>query len=253
MQLPMKSYQTEYSKINPSLYNEDTRKIKAKKILAVLKNIESIRLGKCRCIEIGCSTGINTNFLATYCKECVGIDIDIDAVLFARSNSDPSTQFLIGDAIRVPFTDNSCDIVICNHVYEHVPDSQLLMKEIFRILRPGGICYFAAGNKYSIIEGHYKLPFLSWLPKSMAHVYLKLTGNGQLYYENHLSYFGLRKLVKDFSVMDYTLKIVQNPRQFGAEDMIHPNSLITSVPIIFLKMSQLLIPTYIFVLVKPHR
>ncbi|HET8572971.1 MAG TPA: methyltransferase domain-containing protein [Edaphocola sp.] len=42
------------------------------------------------------------------------------------------------DLHEIPFKDNSFDIVLCNHVLEHVQDDKRCMKEIFRVLRPGG-------------------------------------------------------------------------------------------------------------------
>lgn len=42
------------------------------------------------------------------------------------------------DVQEMPFDDNTYDVVICNHVLEHVPDDIVAMKEILRILKPGG-------------------------------------------------------------------------------------------------------------------
>jgi SAM-dependent methyltransferase len=39
---------------------------------------------------------------------------------------------------ELPFDDSSCDAVICNHVLEHVADDRKAMREILRVLRPGG-------------------------------------------------------------------------------------------------------------------
>jgi ubiquinone/menaquinone biosynthesis C-methylase UbiE len=246
------TYQTDYSGINPSLYSENMRKIKAKKILAVLNDLPDLHYAACRTLEVGCSTGINTNFLAEYCMECIGLDIDEKALRYANDHAHFRAQFLAGDAMHLPFHENSFDVVICNHVYEHVPDSSRLMEEIFRVLRRGGICYLAAGNKYSVIEGHYRLPFLSWVPKPLAHCYLQWSGRGTTYYENHLSYFALLRLVKKFSVKDYTLKIIREPARFEAEDMISAGSVICRMPEFLLKGIQCLIPTYILVLEKPR-
>lgn len=42
------------------------------------------------------------------------------------------------DVQKIPFDDNVFDIVMCNHVLEHVDDDYIAMKEIYRILKPGG-------------------------------------------------------------------------------------------------------------------
>jgi len=40
----------------------------------------------------------------------------------------------------LPITDNSCDVIICSEVLEHIPNPELLIKEMARILKPGGLC-----------------------------------------------------------------------------------------------------------------
>ena len=42
------------------------------------------------------------------------------------------------DITSLPFEDGSFDLLLCNHVLEHVPDDRLAMSELFRVLRPGG-------------------------------------------------------------------------------------------------------------------
>jgi SAM-dependent methyltransferase len=42
------------------------------------------------------------------------------------------------DVARLQFADAQFDLLICNHVLEHVPDDRLAMRELFRVLRPGG-------------------------------------------------------------------------------------------------------------------
>ncbi|WP_452223284.1 class I SAM-dependent methyltransferase [Lacinutrix chionoecetis] len=42
------------------------------------------------------------------------------------------------DICNLPFKDNSYDIVLCNHVLEHIPDDTKAMQELYRVLKPGG-------------------------------------------------------------------------------------------------------------------
>ena len=42
------------------------------------------------------------------------------------------------DICALPFEDNTFDIILCNHVLEHIPDDQKAMNELFRVMKPGG-------------------------------------------------------------------------------------------------------------------
>ena len=44
----------------------------------------------------------------------------------------------IVDITDIPFRDNEFDLIICNHVLEHVPDDKKAMSELYRVLKPGG-------------------------------------------------------------------------------------------------------------------
>jgi SAM-dependent methyltransferase len=52
------------------------------------------------------------------------------------------------DATAMPFPDDTFDVVICNHVIEHVPASDTLAQELYRVARPGGLVYVATPNIY---------------------------------------------------------------------------------------------------------
>jgi ubiquinone/menaquinone biosynthesis C-methylase UbiE len=56
---------------------------------------------------------------------------------------------------HLPFADDSFDVVLSNHVIEHVEDQGEHLKELRRVLREDGICYLATPNKSSpIMQGH---------------------------------------------------------------------------------------------------
>jgi len=46
------------------------------------------------------------------------------------------------DICNLPFKDNSYDVILCNHVLEHIPDDTKAMQELYRVLKPGGYGVF---------------------------------------------------------------------------------------------------------------
>jgi SAM-dependent methyltransferase len=118
----------------------------------------------------------------------------------------------------------SFDVVICFQVYEHVKSAKVLMKEIYRVLKPGGLVYFAAGNRFCLIEQHYNLPLLSAIPRPFSHIYLNLFRGKPYYYEKHFSYWGLKKLTTHFRRIDYTKAILNDPFKYKIDYMIPPNT-----------------------------
>ena len=43
------------------------------------------------------------------------------------------------DICNLPFNDNQYDVILCNHVLEHIPDDTKAMQELYRVLKPGGM------------------------------------------------------------------------------------------------------------------
>ena len=239
--------------VDGAMYNRQARERKAMTLLAVLHDFfQKANTSDLTLLDIGTSTGIMDNFLANHFLKVTGIDIDEEAVEFAnRSFKKNNLVFRTADAMNLAFADSSFDVVICTQIYEHVPDAQTLIKEIFRVLKPGGICYFAAGNRLSIMEPHYRLPFLSILPRSLAHIYMKITGKGSYYHEKHLTLAGLKNLVHSFTVYDYTRKIIDDPLLFKAEYMLKPGSRKHKLAKFIVHYAYWLCPTYIWILKKP--
>lgn len=54
------------------------------------------------------------------------------------------------DVQNIPFHDSSFDVVICNHVLEHVDDDRKAMRELLRVIKPGGFGIFQVPLDYSI-------------------------------------------------------------------------------------------------------
>lgn len=204
------------------MYDKRSREIKAIRIIKTLeRHFGKKMLNNLNLLDIGTSTGIIASKLADKFKSVVGIDLDSQGIKFAQKNNNKKNlKFAVDDAINLKFKDNSFDIVICTHIYEHVQNPEKLFSEIYRVLKTKGVCYLAATNSLWPLEPHYKLPFLSWLPKNFANIYVRLFGKANNYDAIPRTYWGIKKLTKKFRVHDYTQQILSNPKDFGFEDKI---------------------------------
>lgn len=245
--------QLPYSRVRPeAVFDIESRNRKARTILSILRDHLSVPLHQLSVLDIGCSTGVIAHALAVHFKKVVGIDVDAHAIGFARSAFlRPNLEFRIQDGLALNGKQGAFEVAVCAHVYEHVPDAQRLMAEIYRVLAPGGVCYFAAGNRLAVREPHYGLPFLSWLPRKAAHAYIRAARKGRRYEESHRTVWGLRRLVREFSVHDYTRRLVETPRAFGLDYLLREGTRRQRLAVLAVRHFYWLCPTYIWLLEKP--
>ncbi len=57
---------------------------------------------------------------------------------YLSADLDPTLAMIYMDITDIKMNDNVFDVIICNHVFEHIPDHKKAMSEIYRILKPGG-------------------------------------------------------------------------------------------------------------------
>ncbi len=251
-----RGYQKNFSSVHANnVYNTEGRERKAITTLSVLKNnFGNDDFGQMSLLDVGASTGIIDNILSHSFAEVTGIDIDTKAIDHAeKTYSSDNLNFRVGDAMSLDFPENSFDVVLCSHVYEHVPDAGQMMDQIFRVLKPGGVCFFSAGNRLAVKEPHYNLSFLSVMPRPFAHLYLRLLGRGKYYYEKHLTYWGLKRLVSRFEVVDYTGKVIKEPETFDVAYMLEPGSRKQKLARFIVEWLYWLCPGYLWLLKKPTK
>jgi SAM-dependent methyltransferase len=146
----------------------------------------------------------------------------------------------------MPFEDGSVDVVVLNHIYEHVVDPDAVLREIRRVLAPEGVVYLGLANRLGVVEPHYRLPFLSWLPHGpLADRYVRAFGRADHYYERFRTRPGLRRLVAGLDCWDYTLPVLTDPVAFNGGDVV-PGA-VARVPARVLTALLPLVPTYIWV------
>lgn len=235
------------SRSDGALVDGAARARKAEKIAAVL-SAAGAKLETERLLDIGCSQGVILGRLATMGGFVVGMDMDFAGLVITRTTG---LAAVCGDGERLPFADGCFDIVVCNHVYEHTDHPEYLMAEIHRVLRPNGLCYFAGPSRYELIEPHYRLPLLSWLPRWMADRYVRWCRRGTCYDVQSYSYRALRRLIRKFNVEDYTDAVLRDPVRYCADDLLPPGSVKLWLARLVYRRARVVFPGFIFVLRKP--
>ena len=89
-----------------------------------------------RCLDVGCGTGALTAQLAQI-GDVTGIDSSPDFVTYA-ANQLPSGLFLVGNAMALPFDDDSYDVAVSGLVLNFVSDHGAVVAELARVVLPGG-------------------------------------------------------------------------------------------------------------------
>jgi SAM-dependent methyltransferase len=227
------------------LADEAGRARKAAKIRAVLEKEGVYESAQLRILDIGCAYGLILGELTP--SDGLGIGVDMDENL---GGTVQNVEFVRADAEELPFASGSFNVVVCNHVYEHTDNASKLLSEINRVMSDEAVCYFAGPNRFEPVEPHYGLPFLSWLPRSLADSYMRLSGKGVSYPEKPLSHPQLRRLLEEFRVTDYTREIVEDPVKFNATDILPPGSLKRWIAEKMLRFAPFFFPGFVYVLRK---
>ena len=83
-------------------------------------------------LDVGCGEGALLHRLGL---SGIGIDLNLERLILAKERE---LSVMLGDGSRLPFADNRFSSVVSMEVLEHVPDMELMMREVNRVLKPGG-------------------------------------------------------------------------------------------------------------------
>lgn len=127
-------------------------------------------LKKNRCqnvLDVGCGNGNSADFFTKASPGIRWIGVDINDSPEVRSRIRSDLEFHRFDGKTLPFGDSSFCMVYSNQVLEHVRYPAVLMKEMVRVLKPGGLLVGSTSH----LEPYHSLSFQNYTPfgfKTMA-------------------------------------------------------------------------------------
>lgn len=240
----------QYSSNTHAVLDLSSRTLKARKIeklLALDRNQRGLSI-----LEIGTGSGGIASYFATHPR--LRCSVDAVDVVDNRQLRDGYRFTLIHDT-QLPFAANQFDLVISNHVIEHVGthSHQLThLQEIRRVLRSDGLAYLAVPNRWQLVEPHYRLAFLSWLPRPWRTPYLRIRNRGQHYDCNPLS---VPEIERMFDSVHLRYRHEHRSALLTTYELEKPHSLIyhyiwKHTPAFFYQYVRHLFPTLIYIIQK---
>jgi ubiquinone/menaquinone biosynthesis C-methylase UbiE len=136
-------------------------------------------LGGARVLDVGCGTGAACVAFGRRVRQTIGVDRSETMIRLVRLRAaiDGVHPLLVqADGLALPFREGYFHVCCCDQVLEHIRGYPGVLREIYRILQPGGIALIAAPHRLSITEVHSQLLFASWLPHRLAKLYVKARG-----------------------------------------------------------------------------
>jgi ubiquinone/menaquinone biosynthesis C-methylase UbiE len=107
-----------------------------------------------RVLDVACGSGFGLEMLASFGARPVGVDYAASALREIKQRL-PTARLVCADAARLPLGSASIDLVVSFETIEHVPDACALVRELRRVLKPGGRLVLSTPNRaFGPIERH---------------------------------------------------------------------------------------------------
>ena len=233
--------------LNPTIHSSGFavnagRRNKAMKIIEILRE-NTERQKHLSLLDIGTGNGEIAKYLSEYFN-VVSVDVVDQRVV------QDGFKFVQVDGEELPFADKSFDVVVSNHVIEHVAKADLHLSEIRRVLKDEGIVYLATPNRLWPWEAHNKIYLLHYLPAATFNHLLKRMGR---YREDVflLTWWTLNeKMKKTFSVKIVSDRISKWPLKYHMQCSPFLANILSLVPLQVYRMFTFVNPTLVVVLKK---
>ncbi len=226
------------------------RNEKAQQILSVIQTrlSSSIELKEAVICDLGCGNGVISANFAPLVRHVYAIDPEPWPTWPALAGKSTNLEFINEPVESLSLPDAIADIVICNQVYEHVASPQLLIASIHRLLKPGGLAYFAGPNLLWPIEPHTFWPIVHWLPRKFSVGLMRFLGSNAILDANSASYWTLRRWLNEFSICSGLQHVVFHRTQQLSPVLAH--AVVNRIPEVVWRAINPVAPGFVFLLEK---
>ena len=110
-------------------------------------------------LDLGCGAGENSVYFAMRGADCVASDYSpgmVDVALKLAEKNGVTVQGKVINAMAIDYPDNTFDIVYASNLLHHIPDPQITIQEIYRVLKPGGKMCFWDPLKHNPVINVYR-------------------------------------------------------------------------------------------------
>lgn len=155
-------------------------------------------------LDVGCGKGRFSRKLKDLGFEVIGLEPSTGLVKIAKKNN-PDILFVEASATKMPFPDDTFDILICVSVLEHIPDTQKALQEMARVLKNGGhllvldrnifglhplylvptilwIKFFGEKNKWLLYPKHFEFQEIYFIPWRLNRLIKQYFKNSKIHY-----------------------------------------------------------------------
>jgi ubiquinone/menaquinone biosynthesis C-methylase UbiE len=128
-------------------------------------------------LDLGCGMGGFSVAMRRKGYNIVGLDPNADYCEITRLRGERyglGLEVINSGGEKIPFADESFDLIFCNDVLEHCENPFLVVKESHRILKRGGQAYVTVINRFAFDDPHYHMKLINWLPRRLASSLIKI-------------------------------------------------------------------------------
>jgi 2-polyprenyl-3-methyl-5-hydroxy-6-metoxy-1,4-benzoquinol methylase len=153
-------------------------------------------------LDLGCGCGTFVKVCRDKGLDAIGVDPAGDLLEIAKlRNVGNYVIEAVGESI--PFKERSFDVVTSNNVLEHVQNPRIVLRESFRVLKPGGVLWLSFQNYSKFFhEPHYRIFWIPLMPNPISKLYVRMRGRTHTKYSDSIQYATQRAARTAFDTLD---------------------------------------------------